>query len=630
MSGPPASPSKPSKTLWPLCLSALGIVYGDIGTSPLYALRECFSTQSGMPASEANILGILSLVTWSLILVISIKYLLVVMRADNDGEGGILALLALFDQAERKKTRFDSVLLILGIFGASLLYGDGVITPAISVLSAIEGLDVATPFFRPYIIPITVLILLGLFWLQQHGTERVGFIFGPLMLVWFCVLAGTGILQLVQEPRVLVAINPRYAIEFFASSGWQGFFVLGVVFLVVTGGEALYADMGHLGRLPIQVTWFSMVLPALLLNYFGQGALLLQSESAVKNPFYHLVWPEWRYPLVLLSAAATVVASQAVISGAFSLTMQAVQSGLLPRVQIRHTSDEEFGQVFVPLVNWLMMLGTIGLVLLFQTSSALAAAYGTAITTTMVITTLLLFHVMRELWRWSLLRSLVVCGIFLIADLAFFGANAVKVLEGGWLPLMIATGVALVMTTWRKGRQLLTSEIAEIGLDYKSFYEHLQKEEIRTVPGTAIYLWSRSTDVPMSLVQNLRLNKVLHETVMVLHIQFVRRPRVRSSERMTVKELGPGFYQAIMRFGFIQTPNVPRALAGRDLGSFKYTPEDLVYVIGRETVLSTPGSGMARWRELLFEFLSRNAVRANVFFYLPSDRVLEIGTQVEI
>ncbi|SFI25659.1 potassium transporter Kup [Planctomicrobium piriforme] len=626
----PKTPASRFANLWPLCLGSLGIVYGDIGTSPLYALRECFADHSGLVASEHNILGVLSLITWSLIVVISIKYLLVVMRADNDGEGGILALMALVGLHEAPKSRIRGVVILAGLFGAALLYGDGVITPAISVLSAVEGLDVATPFFRPYVVPITIVILTGLFWVQHRGTEKVGFVFGPVMIVWFSVLTILGLVQIVQEPDVLRAVNPYYLVQFFEHNGIKGFLILGVVFLVVTGGEALYADMGHFGKTPIRLTWFTVVLPALLTNYFGQGALLLRNPDAIAHPFYHLVSGWLLYPLVLLSTVATIVASQAVISGAFSLTMQAIQSGLMPRMEIRHTSDEEFGQVYVPLVNWLMMIGTIGLVVLFKSSSALASAYGIAITTTMVITTLLLFLAMRELWHWSLPAALFVCGIFLPIDLAFFGANLIKVLDGGWLPLLIATAIVIVMTTWDRGRDLLVERIQRIGMSDDDFFAKLDEHRPQRVPGTAIYLWSRPGDVPLALVQNIRMNHVVHEMIIILHINFSRRPRVPASERIKVERLRDDFYRVTMHFGFVQNPNVPRALRLTNQLPVKCGDKNTIYVIGRETVLSVPNIGMAPWRERLFVFMSRNALRANAFFSLPSDQVLEIGTQIEI
>jgi len=628
---PPEKNSTPSpQKFGALCLGALGVVFGDIGTSPLYSLRECFAPRHGLSVSEPNVLGLLSLITWSLLIVISIKYLLVVMQADNDGEGGILALMAIVGLHDQKRSRSRGAIILLGLFGAALLYGDGVITPAISVLSAVEGLEIAAPALQPYIIPVTIGIIAMLFWFQNRGTEQVGFVFGPVMLLWFCTLSLLGIVQIVQRPDILRALNPAWAEAFFLNNGLHGILILGVVFLVVTGGEALYADMGHFGRRPIQFAWFTLVLPSLLLNYFGQGALILNHPELAAHPFYHLVTGWLQYPLTLLATVATIVASQAVISGAFSLTMQAIQSGLLPRMEVRHTSDEEYGQVYVPLANWLMMCATLGLVVTFRTSSALASAYGIAITTTMVITTILLFLAMRELWRWSLIPALLACSFFMLVDLAFFGANLIKFFDGGWLPILFGLGIVVVMTTWQRGRQILVDRIQSIVMSDQEFFELIEKQPPQRVDGTAIYLWSRPGDVPLALLQNIRMNQVLHKTVIILHIQFEHHPRVPADKRLEVERMRDDFYRMTLHFGFVQNPHVPRALRTCKLESVQCGGDESIYVVGRETVLSVPHSGMAPWRERLFVFLTRNSLRANSYFSLPTQQVLEIGTQIEI
>jgi KUP system potassium uptake protein len=629
----PATHEAPKgKYLYYLALGALGVVYGDIGTSPLYAFRESFHASHGLQPSADNILGVLSLIFWSLILVISIKYTIFVMRADNHGEGGILALTALIG-AKRRVMIPGTVrwtLVMLGLFGTALLYGDGMITPAISVLSAVEGLGIATPFFEPYIIPITIVILVALFMIQSRGTERVGRIFGPITLLWFIVLAVLGVTWIVQQPGVLVAVNPYYAFEFFVNNGWRGFLVLGSVFLVVTGGEALYADMGHFGRSPIRLAWYVVVLPALLLNYFGQGALLVQHPEAVENPFYEMA-PEWALiPLVIIATAATVIASQALITGAFSLTMQAVQLGYLPRLPIVHTSADEIGQVYIASVNWLLMIACVALVIVFGSSSNLAAAYGMAVTTTMVVTTILLFRVQRTRWRWPFGRAVALTGFFLVFDLAFWGANLVKIPAGGWFPLLIGVAVLVLMTTWRQGRSLLAQQLRAGTRRFSDFVEHLDFETLVRVPGAAVFMYSDPDGTPPALIKNLRHNKVLHEQVVLLSINTVEVPRVPVTHRMTVHDLGHGFYRVVLYYGFMETSNVLRDLALAPDHGLTLDLDEVSFFLGSERLFATAKPGMATWRERLFVVMSRNATSAANFFSLPPDRVVELGTLVEL
>jgi KUP system potassium uptake protein len=613
-----------------LSLTALGIVYGDIGTSPLYAVRESFHPSHGIAVSQENILGVLSLVFWSLILVISIKYLVFILRADNRGEGGILALAALCTPMGVRQRSGRWGLVMLGLFGTALLYGDGAITPAISVLSAVEGLEVATPLFEPYIIPITIAILVALFLSQHHGTAGVGRVFGPVTLLWFLTLAGLGLWHVMREPQVLAAANPAHAVDFFRQNGWRGFMVLGSVFLVVTGGEALYADMGHFGRRPIRVAWFVIVLPALLLNYLGQGALLIHTPAAVENPFYHMV-PSWAlYPVVAIATAATVIASQALITGAFSLTMQAVQLGYIPRVAIDHTSAREFGQIYIPGVNWILMLACIGLVIGFGSSSSLAAAYGVAVSTTMVITTLLLFVVAREQWGWSLPRVVVVTGFFLSIDLAFWSANIIKVPHGGWFPLVVGALLFALMVTWKRGRLILRERLQDVVLPADLFLHDVRNNSATRVPGTAVFMYSDAAATPPALLHNLKHNKVLHERVVFLVVETESAPHIAATERAAIEDLGAGFYRVTLHYGFMEEPNVPRALGElRDRG-LEFKPLETTYFLGRETLLASTKPGMARWRGRLFTVMHRNARTATSFFCLPPNRVVELGAQIEL
>ncbi|HHQ47339.1 MAG TPA: potassium transporter Kup [Acidobacteria bacterium] len=614
-----------------LVLGALGVVFGDIGTSPLYAFRVCFSGEQGLPVTPANVLGILSLIFWSLVLVITIKYMLFVMRADNGGEGGILALTALLIPGRKERLSGSMWTLIgLGVFGAALLFGDGMITPAISVLSAVEGLAVAAPGLSRAIQPLAIAILIALFVLQRRGTESIGRLFGPVMLLWFSVLAGLGVAQIARTPAVLAGISPVHAIRFFAANSVRGFLTLGAVFLVVTGGEALYADMGHFGKRPIQIAWLALVFPALLINYFGQGALLIRSPQAIRNPFF-LLAPSWTViPMVILSTAATVIASQAVISGAFSLSRQAVQLGYSPRLVIRHTSPRQIGQIYVPSVNWTLLIATIGLVLGFGSSDNLAAAYGVAVTTTMVITTVLFYSVSRRRWKWSLWLAAAVSGTFLVFDLGFFIANLVKIPEGGWFPLLVAGIVFTGMTTWHRGRQILARRLREEMFPVEEFLTDVTANPPVRVPGTAVFMSGTSRGIPHALLHNLKHNHVLHERVILLTVVTEEVPRVGEKERVEVQELGAGMYRIVAHYGFMETPDIPSLARLLTRNGFPLDPRSTSFFLGRENLISTPRPGMARWRERLFAFMSRNALSATQFFGLPVNRVVEFGIQLEI
>ena len=593
-------------------------------------MRECFFGSHSVPATHENVLGVLSLIIYSLLLVISVKYIAIVMRADNQGEGGILALTALLPQPKNGDSGRWSVLVLLGLFGAALLYGDGMITPAITVLGAVEGLKVATPFFDPYVVPVTVVILVGVFAIQRHGTHRVGGLFGPIMVLWFIVIATLGIVSLVQNPVVLTAIDPRHAVSFFVEHGWHGFAVLGAVFLVVTGGEALYADMGHFGKRPIRLAWFTLVLPALLLNYFGQGALLLRDPAAAEQPFF-LLAPDWALlPMVGLATAAAIIASQALISGAFSLTQQAIQLGYCPRLDIDHTSGEEIGQVYVPQVNWALMVSTIVIVIGFGSSTALAAAYGIAVTLTMIITAMLLQVVAIERWGWPPALAYAVTGVFLIIDLAFFGANVLKITHGGWLPLVIGAWLFTLMTTWKTGRQLVAARLTARAIPIESFIATVEQSHPVRVPGTAVFMTGQAKGTPPALAHNLRHNKVLHHHVVTLMVTTKPVPHVPASEQVEVRSLGNGMFEVVVRYGFMEDPNVPHALSLAAAQGLELDEGDVTYFLGRETLIVTKTPGMALWRERLFVLMARNAVRATTFFRLPPERVVELGVQVEI
>jgi KUP system potassium uptake protein len=612
-----------------LVVGAIGVVFGDIGTSPLYALKEVFGSQHPVPLSEANILGALSLVFWTLLVIVTLKYVTLILRADNRGEGGILALLALVVRLTRNNRRLRYVLGLLGVFGATLFYGDAVITPAISVLSAVEGLEVIAPQLHPYIVPTALTVLIGLFLIQGYGTGRVGAFFGPITVLWFITLAVLGVVSIIKTPEVLVALQPGYAYHFFADHPLISFIALGAVVLAVTGTEALYADMGHFGRGPIRVAWVFVVWPALLSNYFGQGALLLRDPKSAENPFY-LLAPEWfLVPLVVLATAATVIASQAVISGAFSLTRQAIQLGLLPRMQIRHTSAREEGQIYIPLVNWLLLAGVVFLVLEFRSSSGLAAAYGMAVTGAMMVDSLLVGAVMVLMWHWPRPVAAVLVGSLLAIDMTFFAANTLKFLSGGWLPLAIALALFTVLTTWRHGRRLVIARKKENAIGRDDFIK-LMADEIPRVPGTAVFMTGDRDIAPGALLHNLKHNKVLHERVVFLTVKVEDVPFVSDEERVEIKDLGKNFFRVLVHYGFMQQPDIPAALALCTRAGLPFEMMETTFVLGREYVIPTKLPGMAIWREHMFAWMMRNATSANDFFRIPANRVVELGSQIEI
>jgi KUP system potassium uptake protein len=619
-----------SRKLSALTLAALGIVYGDIGTSPLYALRECFSVSHGVALTTDNVLGVLSLIIWSLILVVTIKYIVFVMHADHEGEGGILALMTLSGRQRDRGTRKSlGVVVVFGLIGAAFLYGDGIITPAISVLSAVEGLEVATPFFKPYVTLITVVILSVLFLFQSRGTGRLGSIFGPVVLIWFAVLAMLGIGSLMQTPSILFAVNPMHGIRLFIDNPAATFPVLGGVFLVLTGAEALYADMGHFGKRPIQLGWFTMVLPALLLQYLGQGALLIRNPTALANPFYHLA-PSWSlYPLVALATVATVIASQAMITGAFSLTHQAVQLGYLPYLRIQHTSGEHIGQIFVPGVNHLLLTGTVGLVLAFGSSSNLAAAYGIAVSATMLITTLLMYRVVRYVWHWNLAQAVALIAVFVAVDLAFFSANGLKIPHGGWLPLLLGLAIFILMTTWHRGRALVAAHLQSAAPPLEEFMSIVTPTTAR-VPGHAVFLTQNPGVTPLAFVQNVRHNKVLHQRILFLTVSTTTVPHVPLDQRLVIKPMGDTGRHVIVNYGFMDKPDVPKVCFASGKNGLNIPLADTTFFLSRLTFLATPKPGMAIWREKIFVFLSRNTQRASSYFQLPSDQVVEIGLVLEI
>lgn len=625
-----SQPISSSKNHITLTIAALGVVFGDIGTSPLYAMRECFSGAHGVALTPSNILGVLSLILWSLIFIVSIKYLLFVMRADNKGEGGILSLMALLIPKETKVRRFIDPVVAMGLLGAVLLYGDGIITPAITILSAIEGLKVLTPLFEPYIILVSLAIICILFLFQHKGTAHIGKVFGPIILVWFLVLTAMGVLGVVKNLGVFSALNPIHGFHFLLDNGFHGFVVLGSVFLVVTGGEALYADMGHFGLVPIRLGWFYVALPALMINYFGQGALLLSDPSAIKNPFFALAPNSLLYPLVGLSTAAAVIASQALITGAFSLTQQAVNLGFLPRLQIRHTSADERGQIYIPIVNWALMIGTIFVVLMFKSSSALASAYGIAVTGTMAITSILTCIVARKLWHWNLAVVVSIGTAFILVDLAFLGANALKIVEGGWFPLLLGAVLFTVMTTWKRGRQILTNRLVMATKPIERFVAETVPLARHRVPGVAVILTGKSEGTPLPLIHNLKINSVIHEHVILLTIVTDEVAHTDLAEQMSVESLGANFYRVIAKYGFMDSPNVPEVLRKCKEKDIPVDPTSAIYIIGRETLIATEVPGMALWREHLFAFMTRNAQGAMAYFHLPPKQVIEIGVQVRL
>jgi len=613
-----------------LAFGALGIVYGDIGTSPLYAFRESFE-HAELDVSQANAYGVASVVFWSLVVIISIKYLALVMRADNHGEGGILALTALLLPKRGLPTGTKRAIIALGVFGTALLYGDGLITPAISVLSAVEGFEVATTAFESWVIPVSVAILIALFLVQRRGTERISRVFAPVMVVWFVVIAVLGLRQILDHPDVIRAISPTYAVQLFVDQPAKAFIALGSIFLVVTGGEALYADMGHFGRRPIQLSWYTIVFPALLLNYFGQAALLGSSPGeAVGLPFFRLA-PDWAItPLAVLATMATVIASQALISGAYSLTAQAVQLDYLPRLAIRHTSSAHIGQIYVPLVNWLLMIGCVALVIGFQTSSNLAAAYGIAVTATMAITTLLFYRVVRDRWGWSAPKAVLLIVPLFIVDLAFLAANIPKIPHGGWLPLLVGLVLVIQMTTWRRGRAIVAQILQRGQVRTEQVVEEAVAEGTARVPGTAIFMFKDPGCAPPAMVSNLRHNHVLHDTTVVLSVVGAEVPRVDAADRVTVSTIAPGVYEVVLTFGYMDEFDVVAELRQVRLDGHAVDVDQATFFIGRETVASIPAGQMPRWREHLFVVLNRGSASASRFFRLPSEQVFEVGTHVEI
>ncbi len=628
---PGQSPS--GKQLRALTIAALGVVYGDIGTSPLYAIKESFHHTFGLELSTLNVFGILSLVFWSLMMTVTIKYLMFIVRADNQGEGGIMALLALVlpKMREGGVNRRKSLVIGLGLFGAALLYGDGIITPAISVLSAIEGLEIATPAFQPYVVPITLVIITGVFLFQSKGTAALGAVFGRITLVWFLSIAAAGIPWIIQHPEILGALHPSHAVNFFILNGMKGFWVLGAVVLCITGGEALYADMGHFGVKPIRIGWFTIVLPALLINYLGQGAFVLaHGAEAAENPFYGML-PGWAvYPMVLIATCAAIIASQALISGAFSLTQQAVQLGYFPRTSIRHTSRETEGQIYVPRVNTLLMLACLGLVLAFQKSSALAASYGIAVTATMAVTSLLFYVVARRLWNWSLLQAGIPVAIFLFIDVAFFIANTVKIPNGGWIPISIATTIFAVMTTWKKGRDALGLILSKKSMPLQEFIDEMAHKKTIRVPGTAVFM-TLSRDVAPSVLQHhVKHNRSLHERIILLSIVTEHTPEIPALQKVRVTELSHGFFKVTARYGYMETPDVSEILIFSMGAGLPIELEKLSFYLGRESILPNGDSGMAYWRKKLFILFSKNARPATEYFKLPPDQVIEVGAQISI
>ena len=613
-----------------LSLAALGVVFGDIGTSPLYAIRECFHGEYAIPVTNENILGILSLMFWALVMIVTLKYLTFVFRADNNGEGGVIALTALIKRTKITKQR-GVILAAVGLFAACLLYGDGMITPAISVLSAVEGIRIITPVLKPYIIPLTIVILAGLFFLQSHGTAKVGSLFGPVILIWFIVLAVLGTVQIVRDPKVLFAVFPWYGITFLVQNSLHGFVVLGAVFLVVTGAEALYADMGHFGKRPIRLTWIILVFPALVLNYFGQGAVLMINPGVSYHPFYALV-PTWALiPMVFLATVATIIASQAVITGSFSLTRQAIQLGYLPRLRVSHTSAAHIGQIYIAPVNWLLMICTIGLVIGFQSSSSLAAAYGVAVTSTMLVTTTLFFIVARHRWGWSRLAAGALAGLFFLVDIPFFCANISKIFHGAWFPLVIGAAFFTLMLTWEEGRKILAEQLLKLSPSIEDFGKSLEENPPQKVRGQAIFLTGNPDRIPQAIIQNLNHNKILHSDIAILHFQTEDIPRVPNFEKIDAEKLSlSGFYRITAHHGFMETPKIEAILALAREKGVEFKLENTSFFLGRVKLIIGDKPKMSLWRSNLFIFLSKNSMDASSFFGIPSDQVIEVGVQFEL
>ncbi len=618
------------KRMAALMAGAVGVVYGDIGTSPLYMLRVAFTGTHALELTQANIHGLLSVVFWALVVIVTLKYILLIMRADNNGEGGILALTALAARGLAHRERRRWWVVGFGIFGAAMFYGDGMITPAISVLSAVEGLEIVAPALHAYIVPVTLVIIVALFAIQRHGTASVGAFFGPFMGVYFIVIAALGAVQIAAQPSILMALDPRQAIAFIAAAPLAAFLSLGAVVLAVTGTEALYADMGHFGRVPIRRAWACLVMPALVINYFGQGALLLSAPEAIRNPFY-LLAPSWALvPLVVLATGATVIASQAVISGTFSLTRAAIQMGYCPRLQIRHTSERQIGQIYVPFINWSLCVAVVLLVVSFRKSENLAAAYGIAVTLAMLIDSILIFVVMRRLWNWPIALAAAIALPLLLIDLAFLAANSLKIPEGGWFPLAIGAAVFTLLTTWKRGRIILMDKLSSEALSLEPFIQSIQVAPPTRVEGTAIFMTSTPDRVPHALLHNLKHNKVLHQRVVLLTIAIRDVPYVDDDERIEVKSLGGEFYQFLACYGFKEDPDIPALLEQSGRAGFGFEMMETSFFVSRETLIPKAATGMAFWRERLFVSMSKNAIKASDFFHIPTNRVVELGTQVEL
>lgn len=616
--------------LSPLTIAALGVVYGDIGTSPLYALRECFHGEYGIAITNENVFGVLSLMCWSLIVIVTLKYLTFVLRADNQGEGGVLALTALLIREKPKKMGERFGLVTVGLFGACLLYGDGMITPAISVLSAVEGIRVIAPVLKPYVVPITIVILAGIFFLQRRGTSKVGRFFGPIVLIWFVIIALLGAIQIARNPQILAAVFPWHGVSFLIQNKLAGFVVLGAVFLVVTGAEALYADLGHFGKTPIRQAWIGLVFPALFLNYFGQGALLLARPEMSHHPFYALI-PDWAMvPMVLLATVATIIASQAVITGAFSLTQQAIKLGYLPRFRITHTSVSQIGQIYIAPVNWLLFVCTTALVVGFQSSSRIAAAYGVAVTATMLITTILFFFVMRKKWGWNLIVAGLLTGIFFLVDILFFSANIIKLFHGAWFPLVIAAIIFVVMVTWEDGNQILRNKMKNLTPTFEKFKEQLEKDPPQRMKGLAVFLTRSHDIVPAAMIHNVRHNKILHSKVVFLTIHTEEIPRVPNFEKIDIENLGAGIYRIIAHYGFMEEPHIETIFVlSRDQG-LELEMKDASFFLGRENLGVGDEPKMSRWRSNLFIFLSQNSMDVSTYFGIPTSQVIEVGVKVDI
>ncbi len=631
------SPSLSADTLSPrrqgvaaLTLGAIGVVYGDIGTSPLYTVKEVFAPHTGVPLDAPHLIGAVSVILWALMLVVTLKYVILILRADNHGEGGGLALTALAAHAVKDRPALRNGLLLLGVFGATLFYGDSVITPAISVLGAMEGLEVLTPALKPYVVPVTVVILVGLFFMQRFGTAFVGRYFGPIIVLWFVVLGAMGIFHIAQQPAILAALNPLHAWHFLAERGWHLFAAVGAIVLALTGAEALYADMGHFGRKPIQLAWTGLVMPGLALNYLGQGALLMGDPSAIENPFYRLFPDTWMLPAVVLATLAAIIASQAVISGAYSMTKQAIQLGFLPRMEILYTSAREVGQIYMPAVNWALLAGVIAAVLYFGSSSALAGAYGIAVTLTMMITTLLTYFVVRESWRLPAPLAVGATLFFLAVDGVLVAGCAVKFFDGGWFPLALGLTLFVAMSTWSRGRALLLQGIQRDGLELQAFIDGLDPRSVHRAERTAVYAVADPGTVPQALLHNLKHNQVLHERNVIMTVNFQDVPWVPMDKRVTVAPLGHGFWRVTINFGFMNTPDVPKALELTQSHGLHIPVFETTYFLSRETVVPSPGGGMAAWREQLFAALSHNAGGVVKFFKLPDNAVVELGTRVQI